>query len=189
MDNPQGDPQPIKTEGDAGLPKTPEVVTLSPAEYEDLKKRADVSSQNFARLKKVEEDRDDLKLQLETLIGSSDPDPEVVKQLRSQINDVTEKLAKSEVLETYPQLKDMWPELEQFRQLDENKGMGLKTAAKAFLVERGLLEPQRKGLEKPTGGPRAPVTSGMSAEEVAKLRSSDYRKYSEMLRKGQIEIS
>jgi hypothetical protein len=56
-------------------------------------------------------------------------------------------------------------------------------------VEKGLLEPVRKGLEKPTGGDRTPLSSGMSTEEVKSLRETDYKKYREMLKKGLIKFS
>jgi hypothetical protein len=69
--------------------------------------------------------------------------------------------------------------------------MSLKTAAKVFLTEKGLTgETQRKGLEKPTGGDRTPIVSGtMTAEDAKRLRDTDYRKYSDMVRKGQIKIA
>jgi hypothetical protein len=86
-------------------------------------------------------------------------------------------------------LKDKWEELEELRSQSENKGMNLRTAAKAFLVENGLLEAPRKGLEKTTGGPRVPVSSGMTAEDVRILRETNFKKYQEMLEKGQIKIT
>ena len=98
------------------------------------------------------------------------------------------KLSKSEVIESHPELKESWSEFEKFREDEDNKGMNLKTAAKAFLVEKGLLNPQRKGLEKSTGGTKAPQTSGMTSDEVKKLRETDFKKYRDMLIKGQIKV-
>lgn len=160
-----------------------DVVTVPKKEFEDMKHRADVSSQNYERLKKAELE---LAKSLQTNnVPSSDED---VSKLKAEIAQIKAKQAKSDVLEANPQLKEVWSEFEKFHSDPENSGMNLKTAAKSFLVEKGLLEPQRKGLEKPTGGTRTPISSGMSVEEVKNLRETNYRKYSEMLRKGQISV-
>ena len=93
------------------------------------------------------------------------------------------------MIESHPQLKELWSDFEEFRSDPDNKGMNMKTSAKAFLVEKGILEPQRKGLEKPTGGPRAPVSTGMTTEDIKNLRETNFKKYEEMLAKGQIKFS
>lgn len=109
-------------------------------------------------------------------------------KVSSEISELKEKLAKSELIASNPIFKDKWNEFEEFYSLAENKGMNLKTAAKAFLIENGLVEAPRKGLEKTTGGPRTPISSGMTAEEVKNLRETNYRKYQEMVKNGQIVI-
>lgn len=166
----------------------PSEITISQIELDELKHKAGVSSQNFERLKKAEAEKADLQAQLDTYIVPSDPEDQRIDKLASELSDVKAKLSKSEVLEAHPRLKEMWSELEQFRNEPDNLGMNLKTAAKAFLIEKGLLEPMRKGLEKPTGGSPAPVSSGMSAEDVSNLRQTNYKKYREMIKKGQIQI-
>ncbi len=174
------------------IPETvvlPEVVSISQAELDDLKHRAEVSSQNFERLKKAEQDAEELRAQL---AGNSTPveyEDEVVSKLKNEVSDIKGKLAKSEVLESYPQIKELWNEFETFRNAPDNKGMHLKTAAKSFIVEKGLLEPQRIGLEKPTGGGHAPISSGMTSEEVKKLRETNYKEYLRLLKNGDIKIS
>ena len=170
---------------------TPEVseVTISQKELDDLKHRAEVSSQNFARLKKLEEEHEALEAKLVSNSVPSDPDVARVDKLEEEISSLKSSLNKRDVLDTYPALKDMWPEFEEFRDSPENKGMNLKTASKAFLLDKGLLEAPRKGLEKATGGPRTPVSSGMSTEEVKRLRETDYKKYLEMVEKNLIVFS
>lgn len=111
-----------------------------------------------------------------------------ITELKSALSDVTSKLTKQDVLGAHPELKDKWSELEEFRNLPDNKGMNLKTAAKAFMIENGLLEPTRKGVEKPTGGPKSAPILGMSTEDVKTLRETNFKKYSDMLIKGQIKI-
>lgn len=175
----------------AGTPETPHVekVELTKEELDDLKHRAEVSSQNFERAKKAEERAKELEALLTENTVPPDPDTERVVHLETKVDELSAELQKSKVLEVYPALKDKWEDLESFRELPENKGMNLRTAAKAFLAEKGLLEPARPGLEKPTGGSHVPVKTGMKAEEVTQLRTSNYKKYKEMLAKGQIQIS
>lgn len=178
--------EPQKTPEGAGTPETPEeTVTLSKTELEELKHRAEVSSQNFERAKKAENEAKELRDQIQE---EAPPDAEEYVK-KSELQEIKEKLNKSEVLVSHPLLKETWSEFEEFRSHPDNRGMNIRTAAKAFYVEKGLLDPQRKGLEKPTGGPKTPLASGMSAEDVKRLRESNYRKYQEMLKKGQIKIS
>ncbi len=180
--NPAGDPPP---QGGA------ETVTVPKSEWEDTKHKAEVSSQNFERLKKAEEDRDYAQAQLASLTDSSDPaDSAKVAELENKISTLTDTVAKGTVLAKYPMLSDMWAELEEFRSNPENKGMRLETAAKAFLTEKGLLSPERKGLERPTGGDAPPQPAGMmTAEEAESLRKNDGRKYHALLRSGQLRIA
>ena len=98
------------------------------------------------------------------------------------------ELKKANLLKAHPELDEVWDKFDEFRNDPENKGMSLETAAKAFRVETGLATPKRKGLEKSTGGDRVPVKSSLSPEEAAKLRSTDFKKYREMLKKGQIRV-
>ena len=166
-----------------------DTVTLSKQELDDLKHKAEVSSQNFERLKKAEQEAEELRTQLADNSLIVENEDEVVGKLKNEVSEIKQKLHKSEVLESYPQLKEVWKEFESFREEPDNKGMNLKTSAKAFLVEKGLLEKQRIGLEKPTGGGHAPISSGMSSDEVAKLRDTNYREYVRKLRNGDIKIS
>lgn len=176
---------------EGGVPQTP-TVTLTQAELDDLKHRAEVSSQNYARVKKLEEENERIRAENELLeintatLAPSDPR---VSQLESKLSEVQAQLNKKEVIERYPVLKDLWNDLESYRAEPENKGMNLNTAAKSFMLEKGLLEPTRSGIEKATGGQHAPIMSGMTSEEVENLRKTDYRKYTDMLMKGQIKIT
>lgn len=180
MENPLEVTPPQGTQG--------EVVSIPKKDFDDLQNRAGVSSQNYERVKKLEQEKAELEAQLQEL-SQVPSNPVEVSALQKEISEVKEQLSRGQVIERYPMLKDKMAELEEFRNLPDNKGMNLNTAAKAFLVERGLLEAPRKGLETPTGGPRTPVRTGMTAEEVKTLRENDYRKYTEMLTKGQIQIS
>lgn len=151
-------------------------------------------------LKEEKEKRRKLEEELDIIKSSALSDDEVmsdegrilagkIKVLESALADVKTDSAKKDVLIAHPILKEKWDEFEEFRSDPENKGMNLRTAAKAYLIENGMLDVPRKGLEKPTGGPRVPVTSGMSAEDIDNLRKNDEKKFYSMLKKGQIKFS
>lgn len=170
------------------------MVQVSKQELDDLRHKAEVSSQNFERLKKAGEDIKDLETQIADLQGRPDPsgthDGEIGR-LQEQVSVLTANAQKSEVLEMFPQLKEaqVWNDFEVFRADEINKGLPFKTAAKAFLTEKGLTAPTRPGLEGPTGGDRTPPPTGtMTAEDAAKLRTTDYKKYRELLKAGVIKI-
>ena len=179
------------------VPETPEETPkeISAEELTELQKKADVSSQNFERAKKAEESAKQLaeeKKALEEKLKETEVLSEVDDDdVKSTVSELKAKLAKSEITEQFPELKEVWNELEAFHAEPENKGMTLEAAAKVFRVEKGLTTPTRKGLEKSTGGDRVVVTNNnkMSAEDAAKLRSTDYKKYREMVKQGRIKVS
>lgn len=172
----------------------PEVkkVEIPETELNDLRHRADVSSQNFERAKNAERKVEEITGEIERLSEQvpSEFRDERVGALQTEIAEIRQEQAVAKIQESHPQLKEVWSDFETFRADPENKGMNLKTAAKAFLAEKGLSDSaSRKGLERPTGGDRTPISSGMTPEEAKNLRETDYRKYSEMVRKGQIKLS
>jgi|SRR3990167_2796212 len=112
-----------------------------------------------------------------------------IKGLEETITTLKSDSVKRELQSSNQIFKDKWEEFEEFRTEEENKGMNLKTAAKAFLVEQGMYEPKRKGLEKPTGGPRTPLASGMTADDVKLLRETNFKKYQELLLAGKLKIN
>lgn len=147
-------------------------------------------------LKSLQEERERRRLaevkvqELEDSIASVSADDEGIDSLKIELAEVKRKQQRSEVLESYPQMKEVWSDFEEFRTDPENKGMNMRTAAKAFLAEKGLLENSvaRPGLERQTGGQRVPLSTGMSADDIKNLRENNYRKYLDMLRKGQIKV-
>lgn len=168
-----------------------DVVTIPKKEFEDIKHKAEVSSQNFERAKKAEEKLADAEAELAILQtnNAASDDPAVVK-LQTEIDSIKKGQAETAVKERYPVLKEVWSEFDNFRSDPENKGMNLATAAKAFLTEKGLLDPQRKGLEPAApGNQRQPSYSGkMTAKEAEALMKTDFKKYRHLVKTGQLQI-
>ena len=160
--------------------------TVSPEDLEELKKKADVSSQNFERAKKAEARVKELELLDND--SSSEFEDEDVNKLKNDVTALQSELGQSKLTKKYPQLEETWEDFEKYHQDPENAGMKLETAAKAFLVDKDLLGTRRKGLEKATGGNKAPQTTGMSLEDIENVRKNDGPKYREMLKKGQIKF-
>ncbi|MBU2527532.1 MAG: hypothetical protein KKC03_13125 [Bacteroidetes bacterium] len=170
------------------IEELPKEDIVSREEFDELKHKAEVSSQNYERAKKAEARVKELEVLQENKISFDEEDEgEDVSALKSEISEIRNKLDKSEVLEEYPQLKAIWNDFEVYQ--TDNKGMKLQTAAKAFLAEQGLLGVKRKGLEKVVGGTKKPISFGMNTEDITKLRQTNYKKYREMVKKGQIKFS
>lgn len=113
---------------------------------------------------------------------------EKISNMNKELVNLKKESAKKDLLISNPTLKEHLSDFEDYLEEPENKGMNLRTAAKAFMIEKGLADaPQRKGLEKPTGGDKTPATTGtMTAADVKTLRETNYKKYIEMLSKGQL---
>lgn len=183
-----------KTHNDSAVeePTTDEIVIETPEEeekedLEELRKRASLSSQNFERVKKLEEKIKEMEAKSSSDVLLDEPD--VVEKMASELSELKAKEAKRDVLEAHPELKEAWGDFEQFYADPDNAGMKITTAAKAFLVEKGISsDSPRKGVEKPTGGTRKPVQSGTTLEDVENIRKNNSSKYRDMLKKGQIKF-
>lgn len=181
--------------------KSPEaVVAEETINVEELKRRAEVSSQNFERAKKAENELKELRAKLldkpntpveipeEAMSDEGKALKEKISALERTLNTFQEKASLSTVFSQYPALKDKQAEFEEFR--SEYPGMALDKLAKVFVIENGLATPpapKRVGLEKPTGGPKnTPKPQGMSIEDVQRIRTSQPKLYQKMLKDGRI---
>jgi len=69
----------------------------------------------------------------------------------------------------------------------------LPTLARAFLYDKKVgpekkeEAPERKGLEKPTGGHGKPISTEMTAEDLERLRTTQPKVYEKMLRQGRFD--
>lgn len=116
------------------------------------------------------------------------------KMLRSQLEVLEKKFHSLEkekeetrVFTQYPLLRDRREEFQEFLENPDNIGIKLERAAKLFLAEQGLLEnpPKRLGLERPTSGSKSPQPK-LSVDDIKRLRETQPRRYTEMLKKGLI---
>ena len=109
----------------------------------------------------------------------------LLDETRQEVAALKDEKIIGELQAQYPVLKDKATEFDEFRK--EYPRHKLENVAKIFVAEHGLLEaPERKGLERPTGGPKTPPTSKLSVEEIKRLRETDSRKYTKMLLSGEI---
>lgn len=178
---------------------TEEEVTLTTEQIADLQKAAQVSSQNFERAKKAEQEKKELQEKLsllETQLETDqyvDTDVDVVKKLNELTNkfDAIEREKELDQMELkYPALKDKRTEFTSFR-LDY-PSVAIESVAKVFLAEHDLLSepPKRKGLEKAGGGQRVAPTNGkFSAEDVKRLRETNYSEYMKLIKSGKLQLS
>lgn len=110
-----------------------------------------------------------------------------IAKLEAELKAEKEAKRLSTLHATYPALKDKQDEFTQY--LEDNQGMGMEIAAKAFLIEKDLYETPkaRKGLESASGGGRTPVQTGMTAEEIDNLRVNNYNEYARRIRLGTLK--
>lgn len=185
------------TGGDSSTTTVPvvETVTVPKAEWDETQRRADASSQNFERLKKANETIAEYEARIALLDsnggsgnGSGDPDPRV-DALTKEVQNLSHEAAMAKVLKAYPVLEDKVADFDEFRNKPENQGLSLPLAAKAFVLEKDLLTPQRQGLENATGGGHAaPLTGKLTADQARDLRNTNYKGYVDALKAGRIEV-
>lgn len=110
-----------------------------------------------------------------------------IDTLNTELNQIKEDKALDALCTQYPTLKETLDEFKEYRRAEHPRAK-IESVAKLFLAEKGLLEGRRVGLENPTGGDRQPVKSGMTADDVKILRTTNPKKYKEMLLRGDIKI-
>jgi hypothetical protein len=145
------------------------------------------------RLRKEAEERARIAEENNTTVPLEEVYSDEGKILKNKISTLETKLASIEeknILDTlqvqYPALKDKSSEFDEFRK--EYPRHKLESVAKIFLAENDLLTeiPIRKGLEKTVGGPKAPTSTGMTSDDVAELRKTNWKKYTEMVTSGKL---
>lgn len=177
------------------LPETPVVVPQAPA---TPPKGSQTPSENLyaalAEERRLRKEAEDKLLTFNTTVPSEEVYSDEGKVLLDRIAALEardrareEQFELERVFAQFPLLKEKANEFKEYREAEHPRAK-IESVAKLFLAEQGLLEPVRKGLEKPTGGQRTPPTSEMTIEDVKLLRETNFKKYSDMLRKGLIKV-
>ena len=148
-------------------------------------------------LKSLQEERDKRKALEAQLAELTSLSPESLsdegKVLNKQITELTSRIDEmsnernfERVVTSIPELRGLEEDFKKFSaDYPRNK---LENVAQLFLVEKGIVgTPARKGLEKPSGGGRGAPPTGMSTEEIADLRTNNFKKYLELLNSGKIQ--
>lgn len=155
----------------------------------------------YQALKEEREKRKALEEEISTLKSSISSDEEQdedsdeakrVKELTARLDTFERKETLRELETTHPYLKDKSDEFNEFLEDEENKNIPLHKAAQLFLAEKGQLSgetSERKGNEKPTGGPTAAPQTGLSTDEVERLRTQDFKQYEKLVREGKLKFA
>jgi hypothetical protein len=172
--------------------EAPEAEALTPAEIAELKRKADVSSQNYERAKKAEADKKRLEAELEEArLGSDsfvtdDDTSRTLRDLTEKMNRLEERAQLDTVYTQYPQLKDKASEFNEFRA--EYQGVSMDKVAKLFMSEHELGEtPKRKGLERAGGGTRKVPVQGLATDDLTRLRTTNHREYVKLIKSGKLQ--
>jgi hypothetical protein len=108
-----------------------------------------------------------------------------VAPLQKTVESLQEQLTLKDIYTQFPQIKELSSDFEAFKA--NYPTYKLEDVAKLFLSEKGLVSAPRKGLEKPTGGPRTPASTDTN-EDLKNLRLNNPNKYREGLKKGTIKF-
>ncbi len=141
--------------------QTPEVVSIPAAELAELKKKAEVSEQNFARLKKEEQARADLEAKLTEKGEPVKFDPVAHKK------EIDDKVS----LRLAGHTPEMIDEIERYA---KGAGIGLLEASKAPFVAKAVeaLSAEQKSLNStPAPSSKIKVFNGKPVEEIFKTGS------------------
>ncbi|MBI1834113.1 MAG: hypothetical protein HYR90_04810 [Candidatus Andersenbacteria bacterium] len=111
-----------------------------------------------------------------------------IQKLNEKLRAIERKDARREAEIEFPFLKDKREEFDTFLEDEENKRLSIRKAAQLFAAEKGLLEnpPERKGLEKPTGGGQVLPEPKFTAEEIRDMMKNDWKRYEKLLKEGKI---
>lgn len=109
-----------------------------------------------------------------------------ISALETEIEQRKHAEALSTLQTEYPALKDKLADFQDY--LAAHETIPMEIAAKAFLVDNNLIAQPRKGLERTTGGSRAPQSTGMTPEDIDTLRTTNYREFKRKLQAGELKV-
>lgn len=113
---------------------------------------------------------------------SDEDEPELKKRLRK----LEDEAAWTKLTNQFPVLSERRTEFDEYREA-EHPRMGVDQAAKLFLVDKGLAgeaAPPRKGMEKPTAGPKTGPEPRWTLEAIDDLEKKDPLRHRKLLEQG-----
>lgn len=139
----------------------------------------------IARLKELAPSEDDFEYSDEgKVLGKK------ISSLETELQNLRQEKEKERIFSQYPQIKERVDEFNDF--LAERSNLSVEDAADLFRIKKGLIEEkisERKGLERPTGGPKTNVPeSGYTSEEARRIRENDPKLYEKLVREGKLKI-
>lgn len=205
------------TEGETTPQETLPVAEGSPAPGIDYKEKFSESKREALRIREEAKEKDRKIAELEAKLNNETPsdtelsgkypdwefkEEDEKMRIRNEesrekrLRQLEEKIAwdndYNKILKKYPQLADSEEEFKD-EAYKYPKSTSLDIIAKSFLFDRNGAEhtnttPARPGLESKSGGPKAPLSTGPTLEDITRLRKEEPQKYAEMVRKGLVKI-
>ncbi len=142
--------------------------------------------------------RKDLEKKLKQLESSSSviPDDQLsdegrllkqeIQKAQDKISELEAEKQRDQVYSKYPQIADKAGEFEDFR--EEYPTLPLEKVAKLFIAEKNLFDaPKRKGLERPTSGPKTQHDEEFSSDDISRLMKGDEKKFVKLIRQGKFD--
>jgi hypothetical protein len=110
-----------------------------------------------------------------------------IEEQNKKIAMMIEEQNKERLFNKYPVLLDKEDEFNDFKL--QYPGVPTDKVAKLFLSERNLLEnkPPRKGLERPTSGPKSQREEVLTTQDVDRYMKGDEKKLQKMIMSGQLD--
>ena len=106
--------------------------------------------------------------------------------LEKELADIKLEKAKSEaftkVISDFPELKENETEFQDY--CSRYPDYDISLLAKSFLHDK---KPAKIGLEAPTGGDKTSFHSGLTIEEVKRIRETDEKLFAKLVREGRID--
>lgn len=108
-----------------------------------------------------------------------------IEKLNGELSSLKDKMELENIVSQHPELKEHSEEFNTYRA--GYPGVSLEKAAKLFLHDKGLIGTERKGLERPSGGSKAPSPSGFDESDVKRMREENPRRYLKMVTEGKLK--
>lgn len=192
---------PTGTTGEENTPANNTPTSMGGSHQEvDYKKKFSDSAREVQRLLEEDKLKNQRIAELEAQVGKptasyeddiySDEGKLLLKKQQETEAKLNRLLAEKQLEEDINHVKSKFPELtgqeKSFREYTEKyPGVDAETLAKSFLFDMDVEKKPRKGLEKPSGGTKVPASGeGFTAEEVARIRETDEKRYLELIKKG-----